>query len=69
MEASTLGDALAAAFRTAPSLRDYVVDDQGAVRKHVAVFINGQLVHDRRNLARSVDSGDVIYVAQALSGG
>jgi molybdopterin synthase sulfur carrier subunit len=67
--AETLRQALEGAFAKAPALRGYVVDDQGAVRKHVAVFINGELVHDRRNLARPLAAGDQVYVAQALSGG
>jgi len=67
--AATLQQALETVFAKVPSLRGYVVDDQGAVRKHVAVFINGELVHDRRNLARPLAAGDQVYVAQALSGG
>jgi sulfur carrier protein ThiS len=67
--AATLRAALDAACAAAPGLRDYVLDDQGAVRRHVAVFINGELQHDRRNLERVLASADRVYVAQALSGG
>lgn len=67
--ADTLRHALEAAFTAAPGLRDYVLDDQGGVRKHVAVFINGELMHDRRNLERRLAPADRVYVAQALSGG
>ncbi len=69
LAAATLQQALDAVFAKVPTLRGYVVDDQGAVRKHVAVFVNGELVHDRRNLARPLATGDQVYVAQALSGG
>ena len=69
VEAGTLRGALEAAFAAAPGLRDYVLDDQGAVRRHVAVFVNGELLHDRRNLARALAPADRVYVAQALSGG
>lgn len=69
IDETTLGATLERAFRAAPALRDYVLDEQGAVRKHVAVFINGELVHDRRNLDRPIGADDHVYVAQALSGG
>ena len=69
VDAATLGMALEAAFAAVPPLRGYLLDDQGAVRKHVAVFVNGTLLHDRSNLSRPVGAGDRIFVAQALSGG
>jgi len=69
VDAGTLGAALDAVFAAAPSLRGYLLDDQGGVRKHVAVFVNGTLMLDRRNLQRRVAAGDRIFVAQALSGG
>lgn len=53
----------------APALRDYVLDEQRRMRKHVAVFVYGEFVHDRGNLARALAPGDRVYIAQALSGG
>lgn len=69
VDAGTLRAALEAAFAAAPALRAYVLDDQGAVRRHVAVFVNGELLHDRGRLERALAPADRIYVAQALSGG
>ncbi|MGE5339656.1 MAG: MoaD/ThiS family protein [Gemmatimonadota bacterium] len=69
VDARSLRGALDIAFAAAPGLRAYVLDDQGAVRKHVAVFINGELLHDRVLLERALAPGDRVYVAQALSGG
>jgi sulfur carrier protein ThiS len=68
-QAASLRSALDAAFDRQPALRSYVLDEQGAVRKHVAVFINGQLLHDRQRLERPLAGADRVYVAQALSGG
>lgn len=65
----TLAAALAAAFAAAPALRDYVLDEQGAVRKHVAVFVNGDMIPDRRDLARPLAAQDRVHVIQALTGG
>jgi molybdopterin converting factor small subunit len=66
---STVGDALAAVFASHPALRGYVLDDQGALRRHVAVYLNGELVKDPIKLSDPVAERDEIYVLQALSGG
>ncbi len=60
---------LTTAFEQQPGLQHYVLDDQGCVRKHVAVFINGRLLHDRKQLDVPLAPDDRIYIAQALSGG
>lgn len=66
----TLREVLDAALRAAPTeLAHYVLDDQRAVRKHVAVFVNRRLVQDRQRLAEPVADGDCVLVVQALSGG
>ena len=44
VEGSTVGAALATVFASRPALRGYVLDDQGALRWHVAVYFNGRLV-------------------------
>jgi len=65
----TVSEALEGYFQTNPAVRGYVLDDQGAVRKHVAIFVNRQLIHDRDGLSDPVREGDAIFVVQALSGG
>ena len=55
--------------RRGPALRGYVLDDQGALRRHVAVYVNGRLVNDRTGLTDLVGPHDEIYVVQALFGG
>ena len=52
-----------------PALRGYVLDDQGALRRHVAVYINGRPARDRARLTDPVAPSDTIHVIQALSGG
>ena len=65
----TVGQALDAVFRGNPRARTYVLDEQGAVRPHMVVFVDGRQVLDRRTLSDPVASNAEIYVAQALSGG
>jgi sulfur carrier protein ThiS len=67
--AGSLRQSLQTALHAAPKLRDYVFDEQGAVRKHVAVFINSQMIRDRKNLEQPLQAGDRVLVIQALSGG
>lgn len=65
----TVAEALAAVFARHPKLRGYVLDDQGALRPHVVVFVDGATVRDRRALTDPVTSESEIFVMQALSGG
>lgn len=67
--AASLQSLLTAAFAQQPALQNYVLDEQGCVRKHVAVFLNGRLLHDRKRLDVPLAADDRIYIAQALSGG
>ncbi len=67
--AESLRSLLSEAFAQQPALKSYVLDDQGRVRKHVAVFVNGSLLHDRQQLDVPLAADDRIYIAQALSGG
>ncbi|HVH73313.1 MAG TPA: MoaD/ThiS family protein [Stellaceae bacterium] len=69
VEGTTLREALAAVFAARPELRGYVLDDQGALRRHVVVYLNGEPARDRVGLADRVGPGDEIHVFQALSGG
>jgi sulfur-carrier protein len=67
--AATLHDALRAAFVQAPGLQHYVLDDQGHIRKHVAVFVNGEMITNRQDLSVALKVTDEVMVVQALSGG
>ena len=66
---STVAEVLESVFATNGRARGYVLDDAGALRKHMVVFVDGQQVRDRSNLSDIVTDGAEIYVMQALSGG
>lgn len=68
-EGDTLSGALDAVFEQHPKLRGYVLDEHGAVRHHVAIFIDGVAIGDKKNLGTAVSKGTEIYILQALSGG
>lgn len=67
------GDTVAAVVRELdrrhPGLASYLVDERGALRKHVNVFVDQELVRDRARLGDAVSAGSVLDVIQALSGG
>ena len=66
---TTLREALDTALLAAPDLAHYIYDDQRAVRKHVAVFINQDMLAQRGNLSQVLQAGDQVLVVQALTGG
>ncbi len=67
--ATGLRAALEDAFRINPRLRGYILDEQGHLRRHVVIFIDGRRVHDRAALDDPVLPASNIHVLQALSGG
>ena len=67
--ASTLRAALEDAFACNGRLRGYILDEQGHLRKNVAVFIDGQRIRDRISLNDPLAPGSSVHVLQALSGG
>jgi sulfur-carrier protein len=69
VDGASLREALAAVFAQRPELRSYLLDDQGALRRHVAVYVNGEPARDRLGLADPIGPRDEIHVFQALSGG
>jgi sulfur-carrier protein len=56
-------------FREQPELRGYLLDDQGHLRRHVAVFVDGRRVRDTLSLSDAVTPASEVAVVQALSGG
>jgi hypothetical protein len=66
---ATLRQALEAYFEENQAARGYVLDDQGHLRRHMVIFVNGRHVLDRGGLSAAVDPDAVIDVMQALSGG
>ena len=69
VEATTIADAVAAVDRRWQGLGDYIIDEQGALRKHVNIFIGDELIRDKRTLSDEVAADTRIYIMQALSGG
>jgi molybdopterin converting factor small subunit len=69
VDAGDVRAALDRVFADHPRLRGYVLDEQGAVRRHVAIYVNGQPIADRVRQSDKLRPGDDVYVLQALTGG
>jgi molybdopterin synthase sulfur carrier subunit len=65
---ATVREALEAYFNDNPAVRSYVLDEQGGLRKHVTVFVDGEQMRNR-TLTSPISENAELYVMQALSGG
>jgi sulfur-carrier protein len=66
---ATVREALEQYFARHPPARGYVLDEQGVLRQHVVIFVNGGQMRDRAAQQDRIHEADEIYVMQALSGG
>ena len=69
VQGTTVAQALAGVFADTPQIRDYVLDEQGHVRRHVHIYVDGRRISDRERLSDGVRDDSEICVLQALSGG
>jgi hypothetical protein len=65
----TVREALAAHFATNRQALGYILDDQGSLRRHMNISVDGHPIHDRAGLSDPVGEDSEIHVLQALSGG
>jgi molybdopterin converting factor small subunit len=66
VDGTTVAEVFAALDRRYPGLRFRVVDERGALRRHMKVFVNEESVRD---LGTALADGDEVTIMQALSGG
>ena len=66
---ATVREVLDNVFAANPPARSYVLDDQGGLRKHMTVFVDGAMISDRTGLSNAVAPTSSVYVFQAFSGG
>ena len=62
---ATVDAVLAALERSRPSLAGWILDEQGRVRRHINVYVNGELAAE----GGTVEDGDDMYVVPAITGG
>ncbi len=69
VDGETVAEVVRALDARVPGLAGYVVDERGALRVHVNIFVGDAMVIDRRGLSDRVPAGVGVFIAQALSGG
>ena len=69
VEGTTVRSVMEEVFKKNAAARSYVLDDQGALRKHMLIFVDGKQIADRIHLSDPVPTGADVHVMQALSGG
>ena len=65
LEGATVADVLKALERECPGTRGWILDERGAIREHINVFVNKE--YGRGDT--SVAAGDRLHVIPAISGG
>lgn len=66
---TTVRAVLDVVFANHERLGTYVLDDQGHLRKHMRILVNGHAIRDIAKQSDAVGPEDEIWVMQALSGG
>lgn len=67
--AGTVQEMLAITFETNPRLSGYLLDDQGCLRRHMNIFVDGTMIRDREKLSDTLSPSSKVLIIQALSGG
>lgn len=65
----SVAEVLQAINDIAPGFTDYVLDEHGALRRHVNICINNTVVIDKKKLTDHIPDDGMLYIFQALSGG
>jgi len=65
VDGATVTELLRALERSQPSLEGWILDERGLVRRHINVFVNGELGSQET----AVGDGDRVDVLPAISGG
>jgi len=66
---TTVDQALRALFERHPTLRRHILDEGGALRSHVNVFLNRDDVRAVGGMTTAVRQGDEIHVVPSIAGG
>jgi sulfur-carrier protein len=68
-EAATVQDVFTSLHQTHPGITERVLDERGAVRQHVNIFVDGSNVRLGQGLQTQVEAGAEVWILPAVSGG
>jgi molybdopterin converting factor small subunit len=66
---ASVSEALSQLWRKCPGVRDRVITEQGDVRPHINIFVDGESIRDSDGLGTPVRNGAEIVILPAVSGG
>lgn len=66
---ATVADVVTTLESSYPGIKAYLVDERGRLRKHVNIFVNGEMIRDKETLGDVVSESTQVFILQALSGG
>jgi sulfur-carrier protein len=66
---TTVGKVLAALGQAHPGVGQRVLDEQGTLRRHVNVFVNGESIRYLDGVETPVGDADEVWILPAVSGG
>ena len=69
LDVSSLAEAVEALEGIAPGIGFYICDERGRLRQHVNIFVDSQMLVDRRGLSDPLEASSRVFIVQALSGG
>jgi len=69
IDGDSVKEALSNIEQRHPGILTYLTEDNGQLRKHVNIFLKGELIKDRVTLNDPVNARDELLIFQALSGG
>ena len=69
VDASTVAEVVREMDKIAPGFAFYVCDERGRLRRHVNIFVEEEMISDRKRLSDPLQSGSRVFIMQALSGG
>lgn len=66
---ATVAEALKELWKEYPGLRDRIVDEQGAVRQHINIFVGDEAIRFADGLLTKVPADAEVLIVPAVSGG
>lgn len=69
IEADTVSSLIEKLEAQNPGIAFYLCDELGRLRRHVNIFVDGEMIIDRPQLSDRLKNTSLVFVAQALTGG
>jgi sulfur-carrier protein len=67
--AGTIGEVVQNLERDYPGMRERLLDDTGALRRFVNIYVNGEDIRFMDDLGTAIKAGDEVSIVPAVAGG